>query len=243
MRQIGFSTGALALGDFRKALHWLQGTSITAVELSALRDAELPVLMGGLRDLDLRRFTYIAVHAPSRFTSLRETEAANWLRPCIDRGWPVVVHPDVVKHADCWKPFGALLCVENMDKRKGTGRTANELDAFFEWWPDATLCLDVAHARQIDPTMSHAFEILRRFGDRLRQIHISELDVAGRHERLSLSTVLAVRRISRWIPSAVPAIIESRIGVEAIGREIAMVQSAFGEEPSKVAGMTGALEK
>ena len=66
MRDIGFSTGALALGDFRSALHMLEGHNCPAVELSALREAELPGLMDALADLDLGRFKYISVHAPSK---------------------------------------------------------------------------------------------------------------------------------------------------------------------------------
>jgi hypothetical protein len=54
MRSIGFSTGALALGDFRRGLTLLAGRGVRAVELSALREAELPGLMAALDELDLR---------------------------------------------------------------------------------------------------------------------------------------------------------------------------------------------
>ena len=53
MRPIGFSTGALALGDFRSALAMLVPHSVKAVELSALRDKELMPLMAALPSLDL----------------------------------------------------------------------------------------------------------------------------------------------------------------------------------------------
>jgi hypothetical protein len=45
MALIGFSTGALKLGNFKQALHLMNGTSMTAGELSALRLHELPVLI------------------------------------------------------------------------------------------------------------------------------------------------------------------------------------------------------
>ena len=45
MRQIGFSTGALARGDFRYALDILADQGIHAVELSALRESELDPLL------------------------------------------------------------------------------------------------------------------------------------------------------------------------------------------------------
>jgi hypothetical protein len=65
MSLFGFSTGALALGDFRRALRLLQSVDADAVELSALRETELPDLMQAAGDLDLGQFQYVAVHAPS----------------------------------------------------------------------------------------------------------------------------------------------------------------------------------
>src|SRR5262245_48395114 len=147
MRPIGFSTGALALGDFRKALAMLQGADTAAIELSALRDHELGPLMQALSDLDLGGFDYVSIHVPSKFKSLTEAAVAEALRPCIDLGIPVVIHPDVIRGPACWTLFGSLLCIENMDKRKATGRTITELDSFFAAFPKATFCLDLAHAR------------------------------------------------------------------------------------------------
>ena len=46
MTPIGFSTGTLALGDFRLGLQQLYGKQAMAVELSALRDMELEPLVG-----------------------------------------------------------------------------------------------------------------------------------------------------------------------------------------------------
>lgn len=62
---IGFSTGALTLGDYRHALRILADKEVNAVELSALRQEELKPLVEGLENLDLRKFQYIAFHAPS----------------------------------------------------------------------------------------------------------------------------------------------------------------------------------
>ena len=45
MRPIGYSTGALALSDVERALAMLEGSSATAVELSALRISELRPLL------------------------------------------------------------------------------------------------------------------------------------------------------------------------------------------------------
>lgn len=220
MRPIGFSTGALALGDFRAALRMVAGVSHAAVELSALRDHELQPLMTALPTLGLQALEYVSVHVPSRFKTLTEAEVARLLRPCIDHAFPIVIHPDIIRDPEHWRPFRSLLCIENMDKRKTTGRTLEELERFFSLFPEATFCLDIGHARQVDSTMTEARRMLRTVGDRLRQIHISEVDAHGHHDRLSLATIIAGQSIASLIGREVPVIIESMIPEKDIQREI-----------------------
>ncbi len=230
MRFVGFSTGALALGDFGLALNMLRGFDTKAVELSALRDYEVDPLMRALPVLDLHSYSYVSVHAPSAFKTLTEDDVAAQLSPCIDRNIPIVIHPDAIRNSRCWERFGSLLCIENMDKRKRTGRTANELQHFFSEFPKATFCLDVGHSRQIDSTMSETRRMLRRFGPRLRQIHFSEIDAQGHHHGATLATILASRNIVDLIGHDVPVIIESQIPSSEIARELAVVGRAL--EPS-----------
>ena len=234
MHQIGFSTGALALGDFRRALTLLESHDCAVVELSALRETELPTLMSALDDLDIERYSYVSVHAPSRLRTIKESEIARLLRPCIERQWPVILHPDAIGDHGCWRDFGSVLCLENMDKRKPDGRTAAELDKHFSHLPSASLCLDLGHARQIDPTLGVAREILRAFGDRLTQIHLSELDSKSRHAPLSMATVWAVREIARSIPPA-PVIIESMVKPDRIAKELETAAACFGDPKAHAA--------
>lgn len=226
MRDIGFSTGALARGDFRAALAMLSDYECPAVELSALRENELPGLMDALDQIDVGRFRYVSVHAPSRLRTMRERDVADLLRPCIERGWPVVLHPDAIGDHRCWSDFGRLLCLENMDKRKPDGRTAAELDHHFDRLTEASLCLDLGHALQLDPTLGIARQILRSYGDRLVQIHLSELDSTSRHVPLSMTTVWAVREIARGIPDA-PVILESMVEPDGIAKELEMAAKCF----------------
>jgi len=227
MRLVGFSTGALALGDYRRALEMLNGTTANAVELSALREHELPGLMRGLADLQLGQFRYVSVHAPSRLVAVSEREAAEALLPCVDHGWNVVLHPDVVRDASCWRPFGRLLCLENMDKRKATGRTPEEFVSFTEALPDASFCLDLAHARQVDSTFTLARFLIARLGaDRIAQVHLSELDSRSHHAPLSMSMVAAVQEIAHWIPG-VPVILESQVAPNEIEAELRLAAICF----------------
>lgn len=226
MRLIGFSTGALALGDFAKGLSLMVDHHTQVIELSALREDELPLLMGAVDRLDLDGYEYVSVHAPNQLRQMEETAVAEMLRPCIDRGWHVVLHPDAIGDHGCWRDFGRWLCVENMDKRKEAGRTAVELRRHFRELPGASMCLDLAHARQVDPTFGIAREIIHEYGEKIVQLHLSELNAKSHHEPLSMAAVWAVREIAHMLPEC-PVILESMVKPAAIDAELDMASQCF----------------
>ena len=84
--------------------------------------------------------------------------------------------------------------------------------------------------------MTETRQMLRRFGDRLRQVHISEIDAEGHHERLSLATILASQSIASLINDDVPIIIESMIPAKVIKREIDAVRRALTPSAQEGAG-------
>src|SRR5258708_3309286 len=137
MRRIGFSTGALARGDFRRALAILRQHNVAVVELSALRIEELTPLVTALPSLDLERYSFVSVHAPSRFARDSEKWVVGQLCLLVERGYPVIVHPDVIFDAEKWRVLDSRLVIENMDKRKAVGRTVRELGEIFEMLPAA----------------------------------------------------------------------------------------------------------
>jgi hypothetical protein len=229
MRSIGFSTGALALGDFDRGLSLMSGRNTKVVELSALREEELPALAAAFSRLDLGKYEYVSVHAPSRLERVKESTVVDLLRPCIEHGWPVVLHPDAIGDHGCWREFGKLLCIENMDKRKRAGRTATELRRHFRELPEASLCLDLAHARQVDPALGVTREIVRDYGDRIVQLHLSELDVRSHHAPLSMAAVWAIREIAHMLPMC-PVVIESVVSPEAIDSELMIAARCFLDE-------------
>jgi hypothetical protein len=114
-----------------------------------------------------------------------------------------------------------------MDKRKPVGRSAAELGLIFEQLPEARFCFDIGHARQFDPTMIEATKILREFGARLRQVHVSEVNTRSKHDRVSYASMLAFREVAHLIPERIPLIVESPVGIEDIGAEIAQVRKAL----------------
>jgi hypothetical protein len=227
MRCIGFSTGALARDDFRGALQMLTGKNVSAVELSALRQDELVPLVEQLDQLDLSPFKYVSFHAPSSMEQSFEPLAVELLLQVAARKWPIVVHPNAMYNPTDWRRLGSCLCIENMDKRKPIGQTARNLAEIFETVPDASLCFDIGHARQVDPTMSEASAILHRFRDRIRQLHVSEVNTQSKHDPLSFESILAFHKVSHLVPVDVPVILESRVEESEINGEIQSALSAL----------------
>jgi hypothetical protein len=220
MRTVGFSTGALARSDFRRALRMLADKDVRAVELSALRQDELLPLVTQLGQLNLSGFQYVSFHAPSSMEPSFEPTAIRLLQEIAKRAWPIVVHPDAMHSPQEWARFGDCLCLENMDKRKPIGQTAEHLLKLLEVLPNAYLCFDIGHARQIDPTMSEAWTILRRFRNRIKQVHVSEVNTQSKHDPLSRESILAFQKVAHLIPQDAPIILESRVEESEIKQEI-----------------------
>jgi hypothetical protein len=234
MRPIGFSTGSLAYGEFRMALDMLKGKPVDIVELSALRSHELAPLIESLDSLDLSRFSYVSVHAPSNFGESMEGGIARLLGSFVARRWPLILHPDAIYDYKAWLSFGDLLLIENMDKRKPRGRTAEELAEIFDRLPQASLCFDLGHGRQVDPTMNTAYMILREFGDRLRQVHVSEVNTRSTHDRLTEASIAAFQKVADLIPESVPVILETPVTVADLDKEISQARRAL---PVKTAAL------
>lgn len=231
MRPLGFSTGALAKGDVQRGLMLQRGVQrIRAVELSALRDHELPRLVEVADTLDLGGFEYVSVHAPSKLGTLEERVVFELLS-ALPAAWPIVAHPEILLTPALWRTLGPRLCLENMDNRKTRGRTLAEMRELFAEYPEASFCLDVGHARQIDPTMAVALRMLLEFGARLVQLHVSEVGPRGEHQHVAATTRWAFERIAARVPWQCPLIIESMVAAEAIEQELDVVTLAFARGP------------
>jgi sugar phosphate isomerase/epimerase len=227
MRPIGFSTGALAYSDFRRGLEMTRRQGLRTIELSALRQNELVPLLDALDTLDLTGVDYTSIHAPSQYEPSWEGALCERLQKEIWRGWPVVVHPDAIRDFALWRELGPMICVENMDNRKLVGRRAQELAVIFERLPEAGLCFDIGHASQVDSTMAESYLILRDFGSRLRQVHVSEVSARSKHDPLSYCSILAFQDVAGLIPSHIPLILETPVAEEDMTAEVAKVREAL----------------
>jgi hypothetical protein len=86
---------------------------------------------------------------------------------------------------------------------------------------------DIGHARQVDPTMNGAFILLEEFGQRMIQVHLSEVNANSTHGALSPESVLAFRKVSELIPETIPIILEFTISEDQMGSEISRALEAL----------------
>lgn len=227
--RIGFSTGALARGKYWQAIDILRSHRIRIVELSALRVSELEPLTADLDRLPLDDFAFVSFHAPSNFDVNAEETVVRQLRSVAQRGIPIVVHPDTIFTDRHWWPICNSLLIENMDKRKSIGRTAEEMGTLFRRFPDAGFCFDIGHARQVDPTMVEAHRLLDKLGSRLKQIHMSEVNTASHHDPMSAYAIQAFQCVASLIPNGTPVILETLIdqGQSLVTTEIEKAEHAL----------------
>jgi len=217
---MGFSTGAIAYSDFRRGLQLLREQNIEVVEISALRMAEWAPLIQALDGLDLSAFGYVSIHLPSAMNTAQETFVTQSLMQIGARKFALILHPDSIQDFGRWREFGALVCIENMDKRKLIGRTERELAAIFRELPDAGFCFDIGHAAQVDPTMTEAYFILKCYREKLTQIHVSEVNSRSKHDSLSYGTIQSFRDVAHMIPAGLPIVLETPVSPERMQAEM-----------------------
>lgn len=231
MRRFGFSTGALAKGDFRSARACAEVDKSDAIEYSALREDELESLTGYLFEHGTGCYRHVAFHAPSYFKPENEGEIVGLLRRLVEKlGVLIIAHPDAITRFDLWRQLGSHLCIENMDHRKPIGRSADELDVVFRELPEARLCFDIGHAHEMDRSMSLGYEIVRRFGDRIAQIHASEVSDDCEHRPFSASSEVAFARISRMLPATAAVILETVVQPSGAHEQMMKARAIFEEE-------------
>lgn len=197
--------------DWERLVAEAAAVSSMAAELSAISASELPGLLAYLRSAPRLPFLFISVHAPSKGRDGDERALVDDLRQVPVWVDTIVVHPDTISDPTLYRTLGRRLALENMDTRKHGGQTADDLAALFRALPEARLCLDLAHAKDVDPSMAVAKKLLKRFSDRLVHVHLSSLDDNRHHVTLTpededlFAPLLARCRDVPWILEAPPS--------------------------------------
>jgi hypothetical protein len=185
---LGVSTGYMAglRGNWDAQISAARKVSSFAIELSVLSETELPSLWQYLSRGREWPFRYISVHGPSKDRELDEKSLVAQLVKLAKWADGIVMHPDTIQSSKEYLPLGRKLILENLDSRKSTGRTADELAPFFKKLPEARFCFDIAHAWSIDDgEMIVAGELLDRLGERLQHVHLSSLSLDLHHVPLT----------------------------------------------------------
>lgn len=235
-RPVGFSTGTLYPNDPDLSIQSCLELGADAIEVSALRLRELGPVARTMGNPLLDQFRWVSIHAPSRFAPDEEAEVARQFRSLAGHRHAVIVHPDTIVRPEAWQPLGNLLVLENMDRRKTVGRYASEFVSLFQMLPRARLCLDLAHVRQIDPSLVEAYRFVKEFGERLVELHISEVSAASRHAPLSLHSESHLQEFIRFLPPSTPVIIEAPLTEAERVRELNEVRRLFGLTSERVGG-------
>ncbi len=208
----GFPTGKLpfmAEGALQYAIDRNARVATDTIEVTALRFVELDSILDAMRVADLSKFKHVSFHAPACVRVGDECSVVDTIAEKLPPDVPIIQHPDTLHYFSYWRQFGNRLLIENMDLRKRDGITVEQMADVFKALPEAQWCFDVGHARQVDPTMKLAGDLLTAFHDRLAEIHISRVEPWGQHAIISVEAMQDYRRLfSQRLHKTVPVVIE-----------------------------------
>ena len=180
---LGIATGAFVdeRDDWPRAIARAVRERWKAIELTAITERSYIALESFLRESPdaVAGFSRVSLHAPAVLDSLPAAVADTLVRSQL--AYDVVLHPDVLGGERALAGLGSHAVFENMDVNKAFGRETADLVEVFDRFPEAGFCLDVAHVWTNDRSLRLGIELLRAFGDRLRQIHVSGIDADGTH--------------------------------------------------------------
>lgn len=100
-----------------------------------------------------------------------------------------------------------MLLIENLDPRSVDWRTAEDLSRALELVPNASVCIDLAHAAK----ETHILEgIIDAHLSRIQQVHLSEICYeSGAHlPEISPNALEAAVSWLRYLPKDIPVIVE-----------------------------------
>ena len=75
--------------------------------------------------------------------------------------------------------------------------------------------------------MTEAYLILKEFGSKLRQVHVSEVNTRSKHDSLSYASILAFQEVAHLIPKTIPLILETPAVEADLELQIAAARQAL----------------
>jgi hypothetical protein len=209
----GIATGAFVAerDDWPLALGRARAEGWRWVELTALRGrihTLLPFLDGAPHVLEA--FDRVSVHAPA----LMNDDPAEIVNALARFPFDVVLHPDVYGEEPACAELGPRALFENMDVTKRFGRSVADLEAVFVRFPEAGLCLDVAHVWTNDETLGLGHELVDAFAGRLRELHVSGIEPDGTHRPTTAADIALYEPVLERC-RGVPWLLETELAEDA----------------------------
>lgn len=182
MNNVGFSTGC-----FYKTQ---DGLSSEVINIFREMDHEvIEIMFHSVSDTprferlvpsDFSGFKFISLHAPiyrgkhQKVEYIKSLKAIESMHREIEFDL-IILHPDMFDDFVLLKNFNLPYAVENMDSRKRSCQGVKDLEDIFNKI-DASFVLDVNHVFTNDKTMALADELLKKFGSKLKEVHVSGFD-------------------------------------------------------------------
>lgn len=218
--KVGFSTGALYEWGlpFNERIKFFHDLGVDSIELAYLFGFEGSRLNEESLDL-LSSFDYVSIHAPVAYPPKKLVDYGGdegyeqilkELNSLIDVTGAKLVgfHPNTISDFSVFEGMHCDVAIENMDG-KFYGSKIEDLDEIFSktnYW----LLYDVLHAFVIDSSLELGRKIIKSFGNRIKEVHVSGGTPRYRHTPL-VTTEQKEGIIKNVKGLKVPFIIESAI--------------------------------
>ncbi len=210
---IGFSNGCfykLKIDRWSEEMFKILG-KYNAVELNVIDLKSLEKVETLDRGF-LKNFEFVSVHMPKRvYNDDEETGMVLERFEGIYKRFKVdnfVVHPDNIESLKWFNEFKMPFSVENMDNRKDKGRFVEEIGFFID--KGFGFVLDINHVYTNDKSLSLADEMINKFKDQLKEVHLSGYLKENIHAPLFKTKQIEL--IEKIKDLGVPVIIESVFG-------------------------------
>lgn len=179
---LGFSTGVLHKTHSsisREIFEIFRALGCNAIELTCRSEDDILKLLREIKPADLGGFVHVSIHAPDVVT-INTLELLQRAQEIFHFNL-IVIHPDEIENWEIFSRFDLPLAIENMDWKSERGKYVDSLQVIFENF-DTNMVLDVNHCFSNDPSMTLAGEMIKEFGSRISQIHVSGFET--HHEPL-----------------------------------------------------------
>ena len=149
----------------------------------------------------LKVFKYVALHTPALNVNFDASDISRKMMDTVDifleksQAQSVVIHPDRISIPEILAQRNWPLTLENMDWRKNDAKSIEQMDKWFEIFPQAKMVLDWNHIFTNDQSMKLGKLMLKKFGSKITHYHLSGfIDEDRLHEPILTSNSFEIAK-------------------------------------------------